>query len=69
MFDAARQFLAELVPVARTSVGRVLEGRPCSVESFVVEELDIKAPQPQAPSMTMALENFIKELNKNNGKK
>lgn len=31
--------------------------------------LDIKAPQPQAPSMTMALENFIKEFNKTNGKK
>jgi len=30
--------------------------------------LDITAPQPQAPSMTMALENFIKEHNKNNGK-
>ncbi|MFO7865130.1 MAG: uroporphyrinogen-III synthase [Salinivirgaceae bacterium] len=31
-------------------------------------ELNIKAPQPKAPSMTMALENFIKEFNKN-GKK
>jgi uroporphyrinogen-III synthase len=31
--------------------------------------LDIKAPQPQAPSMTMALENYIKEFNKSNGKK
>jgi len=30
--------------------------------------LDIQAPQPQAPSMTMALENFIKDYNKNNGK-
>lgn len=30
--------------------------------------LDIQAPQPQAPSMTMALENFIKAYNKNNGK-
>jgi uroporphyrinogen-III synthase len=30
--------------------------------------LDITAPQPQAPSMTMALEDFIKEHNKNNGK-
>lgn len=30
--------------------------------------LDITAPQPQAPSMTMALENFIKEHNKSNGK-
>ncbi len=30
--------------------------------------LDITAPQPHAPSMTMALENFIKEHNKNNGK-
>ena len=30
--------------------------------------LDIMAPQPQAPSMTMALENFINEFNKNNGK-
>ncbi|MCF8224944.1 MAG: uroporphyrinogen-III synthase [Bacteroidales bacterium] len=27
--------------------------------------LDIKAPAPQAPSMTMALENFIQEHNKN----
>jgi uroporphyrinogen-III synthase len=27
--------------------------------------LDITAPQPQAPSMTMAIENFIKEHNKN----
>ena len=26
--------------------------------------LDITAPQPQAPSMTMALENFIKDYNK-----
>lgn len=30
--------------------------------------LDITAPQPQAPSMTMALENFIKDYNKANGK-
>lgn len=30
--------------------------------------LDIMAPQPQAPSMTMALENFINEYNKLNGK-
>ena len=30
--------------------------------------LDIKAPQPKAPSMTMAIENFIKDYNKNNGK-
>lgn len=30
--------------------------------------LDIMAPQPQAPSMTMALENFIREYNKNGGK-
>lgn len=30
--------------------------------------LDITAPQPQAPSMTMALENFIKDYNKNGGK-
>ena len=30
--------------------------------------LDITAPQPQAPSMTMALENFIRDYNKNNGK-
>lgn len=27
--------------------------------------LDIHAPQPQAPSMTMALENFVKDCNKN----
>ncbi|MFZ5939100.1 MAG: uroporphyrinogen-III synthase [Bacteroidota bacterium] len=31
--------------------------------------LDIMAPQPQAPSMTMALENFIAEYNRVNGKK
>jgi len=31
--------------------------------------LDIRAPQPHAPSMTMALENFIIEFNKTNGKK
>lgn len=30
--------------------------------------LDIMAPQPQAPSMTMALENFIRDHNKSNGK-
>jgi uroporphyrinogen-III synthase len=30
--------------------------------------LDITAPQPQAPSMTMALENYIIDYNKNNGK-
>ncbi len=27
--------------------------------------LDIEAPSPEAPSMTMALENYIKEFNKN----
>ncbi len=27
-------------------------------------KVDIKAPQPKAPSMTMALENYIKEANK-----
>ncbi len=30
--------------------------------------LDITAPMPKAPSMTMALEDFIKDYNKNNGK-
>ena len=30
--------------------------------------LDIMAPQPHTPSMTMALENFIKDHNKSNGK-
>lgn len=30
--------------------------------------LDIKAPEPKAPSMTMALENFIEKHNKQNGK-
>jgi len=30
--------------------------------------IDIKAPIPEAPSMTMALETFIKEHNKNNKK-
>ncbi len=28
--------------------------------------LDIQAPNPEAPSMTMALDNFLKEHNKNN---
>jgi uroporphyrinogen-III synthase len=28
--------------------------------------LDIEAPVPEAPSMTMALEKFILEFNKNN---
>jgi len=31
--------------------------------------LDIHAPMPQAPSMTMAIEQFIKDANKENGKK
>jgi len=31
--------------------------------------LDIEAPKPEAPSMTMALEQFIKDHNKNNNKK
>ncbi|MCK5136874.1 MAG: uroporphyrinogen-III synthase [Bacteroidales bacterium] len=30
--------------------------------------LDIQAPQPKAPSMTMALENYIRDYNKNDGK-
>ena len=30
--------------------------------------LDITAPQPKAPSMTMAIENYIVDYNKNNGK-
>ena len=30
--------------------------------------LDIQAPMPQIPSMTMALEQFIKEFNKNESK-
>lgn len=30
--------------------------------------LDITAPQPKVPSMTMALEDYIKDYNKNNGK-
>ena len=30
--------------------------------------LDIQAPLPQFPSMTMALEHFIKDFNKNEGK-
>jgi uroporphyrinogen-III synthase len=30
--------------------------------------LDIQAPMPQAPSMTMALEQYIKEFNKNESK-
>jgi uroporphyrinogen-III synthase len=31
--------------------------------------LDIHAPMPQAPSMTMAIEQYIKEVTKENGKK
>ncbi len=31
--------------------------------------LDIEAPSPKAPSMTMALENYIKEFNKNGSAK
>lgn len=31
--------------------------------------LDIQAPAPELPSMTMALDHFIKEFNKQNGKK
>jgi uroporphyrinogen-III synthase len=31
--------------------------------------LDIEAPKPEAPSMTMALEQFIKDHNRNNNKK
>ena len=30
--------------------------------------LDIQAPTPQSPSMTMALENYIRKFNKQNGK-
>ena len=31
--------------------------------------LDIQAPTPQSPSMTMALDNFIRKFNKQNGNK
>ena len=31
--------------------------------------VDIQAPVPQAPSMTMALDQYIKRYNKNNNKK
>ena len=31
--------------------------------------LDVKAPMPEAPSLTMALDNFIKEHNQNSNKK
>ena len=31
--------------------------------------LDVQAPMPQAPSMTMALDQFIKDFNKENGRK
>jgi len=31
--------------------------------------LDVKAPLPEAPSMTMALDKFLKEYNRNSGKK
>ncbi|MCF8371075.1 MAG: uroporphyrinogen-III synthase [Bacteroidales bacterium] len=31
--------------------------------------LDIQAPTPQAPSMTMALDNYIRKFNKQNGSK
>ena len=39
---------------------------PTTVQAAEDENLrvDIKAPQPNAPSMTMALENYIKEANK-----
>ena len=43
-----------------------------STANAVIENglrLDIQAPTPQSPSMTMALENFIKRNNKNNGEK
>lgn len=29
-------------------------------------KVDVKAPKPEAPSMTMALDNYIREFNKNN---
>jgi len=31
--------------------------------------LDIQAPNPKAPSMTMALDEYLKEFNKNNSNK
>ena len=44
-----------------------------STTASAVEEaglrLDLKAPLPEAPSMTMALDLFIKDHNKNSGKK
>jgi uroporphyrinogen-III synthase len=44
-----------------------------STTASAVEEaglrLDLKAPLPEAPSMTMALDLFIKDYNKNSGKK
>ncbi|MBM3420279.1 MAG: uroporphyrinogen-III synthase [Bacteroidetes bacterium] len=43
---------------------------PTTAEAVVKEgfRLDINAPNPEAPSMTMALENFLKEYGKNNNK-
>jgi uroporphyrinogen-III synthase len=40
----------------------------CAVEDAGFR-LDVKAPMPDAPSMTMALDNFIKEHNKNSARK
>ncbi|MBE0675491.1 MAG: uroporphyrinogen-III synthase, partial [Bacteroidales bacterium] len=43
---------------------------PTTAEAVALEgfRLDISAPNPTAPSMTMALDNFLKEFSKNNNK-
>jgi uroporphyrinogen-III synthase len=41
---------------------------PTTAEAVTNEgfRLDLQAPNPKAPSMTMAIDNFLKEFNKNN---
>jgi len=43
---------------------------PTTAEAVVKEglRLDIQAPNPEAPSMTMALDNYLKEYGKNNNR-
>ena len=43
---------------------------PTTAEAVIKEglRLDIQAPSTEAPSMTMALDNFLKEYGKNNNK-
>jgi len=41
---------------------------PTTAEAVTNEgfRLDLQAPNPKAPSMTMAIDNFLKEFNRNN---